>query len=415
MLAWPNVYRPLLPTELQVPALRLRDSVSKELHEIPTTKDFTMYVCGITPYDATHIGHAATYITFDLIHRFLLAQGVTVRFLENVTDIDDPLFERATRDGVSWEELGCNQIQLFVSDMTNLRVLPPMELTTVTEAMTEIIDFVAALASKGLCYQVEDDTYLDASQVTDFDDLPYSFDQSIELFRERGGDPDRSGKRHPLDPLLWRRSDIGEPAWDSSLGKGRPGWHVECNAISSLLIRRSTEETISLQGGGNDLKFPHHYMTALQGRARYGSPFADLFVHTGMIRFQGEKMSKSLGNLVFVSDLIANDVHPMAIRLALFSGNYDQDRDWSESLLEEARRVLEDLMSVLSRERVLPYDEVMRTILVALSDNLNTPLVLKILKEYIDSVKEKSDDAKKMTDKPGALSRFLDTVLGLAV
>ena len=413
MRSWPGIYRPPLPSAIDIPSLRLRESYSNTLVEISEDKPFTMYVCGITPYDATHIGHAATYLTFDLIHRFLLAQGVSVRFLENVTDIDDPLFERALRDGVPWQDLGKGQVDLFLSDMTNLRILPPIELLTVTEAMEEIIEFISTLAAQGVTYQIGNDTYLDAARVTDFSDLPYPLEQSIRLFADRGGDPGRSGKRHPLDPLLWRESGSGEPSWDSPQGKGRPGWHIECNAISHSLVREQASATISLQGGGEDLKFPHHYMTALQEKARSGSAFAEIFVHTGMIRYQGEKMSKSLGNLVFVSELIGRGIPPMAIRLALLSGHYGNERDWNDALLAEAQDLYQRLLRVLSRDRVLPYDEVLREVLIALSDNLDTPKALLALKRYVERV-ETSPNEEASDVKPGALSRFLDTVLGVA-
>ena len=413
MRSWPEIYRPPLPTNIHIPSLRLRESYSNVLVEVSEEKPFTMYICGITPYDATHIGHASTYLTFDLIHRFLLAQGVSVRFLENVTDIDDPLFERALRDGVPWQDLGRGQVDLFLSDMTNLRIIPPIELLTVTEAMQEIIDFISVLAAKGVTYQIGNDTYLDAAKVTDFSDLPYPLEQSIRLFADRGGDPDRPGKRHPLDPLLWRESRAGEPSWDSPHGKGRPGWHIECNAISHSLVREQSSSTISLQGGGGDLKFPHHYMTALQEKARSGSAFAEIFVHTGMIRYQGEKMSKSLGNLVFVSELIGRGIPPMAIRIALLSGHYGDERDWNDALLADAQDLYQRLLRVLSRDRVLPYDEVMREVLIALSDNLDTPKALLALKRYVELV-ETSPDEEASEVKPGALSRFLDTVLGIA-
>lgn len=415
MFAWPEIYIPQLPRTLILPPLKLRDSYSQELCQIPVDETFTMYICGITPYDATHIGHAATYLTFDLIHRYMKAQGTTVRFLENVTDIDDPLFERAERDQVSWRELADGQIRLFTADMTNLRVLPPMSLTTVTESMPEIIEFVSALQRQGLTYTIEGDTYLDARQVTDFEDLPFTYQESLQLFRERGGDPGREGKRHPLDPLLWRSSGEGEPSWPSPVGYGRPGWHVECNAISHTLIESEPKGSLSFQGGGADLKFPHHYMTALQNKARYGSRFAKLFVHTGMIRYQGEKMSKSLGNLVFVSELVSQGVHPMTIRVALLSSPYFEDRDWNDEIVARASQLVTGLLRVLSRELVLPYEDVMSKIVLALSDNLNSTLVFQILEEYVSAVNRTDDDSEALTQRPGALSRFLDSMLGIAL
>lgn len=411
MNAWPSIYRPAFAFSRDLPQLRLFDSYRRQTLAVPTDEPITIYVCGITPYDATHLGHAATYLAFDLAHRYLLATGLDVIFLENVTDIDDPLFERARRDKVDWQALGEDQVRLFVSDMTNLRVLPPVQLQSVTEGMENIIAFVTELVEKGLTYRLGDELYLDAGRVTDFSNLPLPMDEAITTFGERGGDPDRAGKRHPLDPVLWRASAPDEPMWQTSFGSGRPGWHVECNAIAGFLLNQSKRASLTLQGGGADLIFPHHYMTDVQSRARSGEPFAQIFSHAGMIRYQGEKMSKSLGNLVFVSKLIAGGIHPMAIRLALISGHYRQEREWSEDLLFSTQSLLEELLSLLSRERVPEYEELMIAIVDAMADDLDTPRVLTLLKEYLQRAsKERSEERN-----PGDLSRFLDALLGLTL
>lgn len=414
MLAWPKPFVPLAPTGVRFNGLHLFDSFSNSLSPVSDVDPFTMYVCGITPYDATHIGHAATYLSFDLIHRYLHAAGRSVRFLENVTDIDDPLFERARRDGLQWEKLGREQVRLFVADMANLRVLPPYELMTVTTSMPRIIGFISALIAEGLSYHLDGDLYLDATKVTDFSDLPLAFDEALLVFRERGGDPDRAGKRHPLDPLLWRHSAPDEPRWEASFGSGRPGWHVECNAISSALLGDGTGKTLSLQGGGADLLFPHHYMTALQGRARHKVAFARHYAHAGMIRYRGEKMSKSLGNLVFVSELIAGGLPPMAIRLALLSGHYRLERDWSDSVLSVGRDRYEAILRLLSREQIPDYTSLMQAIADALADDLDTPSALRLLDEFILKVEKSEPDPEwKNPRSPGNLSRFLDGLLGL--
>lgn len=410
MIAWPAPFRPEVSSEIRFDKLRLFDSYKTMLVPCDSTNPFTMYVCGITPYDATHIGHAATYLSFDLVHRYLLASGQDVRFLENVTDIDDPLFERARRDKESWQDLADEQMRLFVADMTNLRILPPFELITVTEAMPRIIEAIEDLVDKGLTYAIEGEIYLDAQKVSDFSDLPMSKDEAVELFRSRGGDPDRVGKRDPLDPLLWRRSLDDEPHWNTPFGTGRPGWHIECNAISSGLLSENDVGSISLQGGGADLLFPHHYMTALQGRALTGANFASLYAHAGMIRYQGEKMSKSLGNLVFVSDLLGKGVHPMAIRIALMSGHYRAERDWDQSLLDSGQNLVDQLLGLLSRESVPEYDMVMQQITDALANDLDTPKALTLLRNYIHD----SRDANGYRS-PGNLSRFLDSVLGITL
>lgn len=407
MLAWPKVFIPRVHP-IKAPRLRLYDSFQGRVVDLPDDRPFTMYVCGITPYDATHLGHAATYLTFDLIHRYLNFLDIDVRFLENVTDIDDPLFERAKRDSVSWRDLGDGQIELFRSDMTNLRVIPPFQLISVTERMAEIIGFVEILVSKGLTYSLDGDLYLDATQVTDFSDLPMTHADALGIFAQRGGDPGRIGKKNPLDPLLWKKSAEGEPSWQTNFGEGRPGWHVECNVISGEL---SDGGTISLQGGGDDLVFPHHYMTSLQARARYGHSFAKTFIHAGMIGYQGEKMSKSRGNLVFVSRLIESGVDPMAIRIALLLGHYREEREWSDALLGSGQRLLDLLRAALSRQEIPDYTLLLQELTSRLAHDLDTPGAFKTLEKYLDAVDVPADSYQA----PGALSRYLDAVLGIAL
>lgn len=411
MHAWPTLYRPAFAYQEPFPRLHLFDSFKRDLVEVPVQEPITMYVCGITPYDATHLGHAATYLTFDLVHRYLLATGKSVTFLENVTDIDDPLFERARRDQVDWQGLVADQLHLFISDMTNLRVLPPVALISVTESIESIISFVSDLVEKGVTYSLGSELYLDAAKVTDFRDLPITLEVAISTFQERGGDPHRPGKKHPLDPVLWRASANDEPSWSTPFGQGRPGWHVECNAIAQEIVSTSHRGSLTIQGGGADLIFPHHYMTDLQSRARFGAVFSQVYTHAGMIRYHGEKMSKSLGNLVFVSKLIERGVNPMAIRLALISEHYRSERDWSEDLLQSAQSLLDGLLAVLSRELVPDYHELMKGIIDALADDLDTPHVIELLQTYIES----AASAGSGDCKPGDLSRFLDTMLGLAL
>lgn len=407
MRSWPSVFIPEVP-HLAVPTLRLYDSFRGQVLPVANDDPFTMYVCGITPYDATHLGHAATYLAFDLIQRYLRLSGREVRFVENVTDIDDPLFERAKRDSVDWRALGDNQVELFRSDMTNLRILPPQELISVTETVKEVIDLLEILADRELTYTLEGDLYLDAAKVTDFSDLPWGRERSLEVFAERGGDPFRDGKKNPFDPLLWRRSAIGEPSWKSKFGEGRPGWHIECNVISAHL---NEGRTIALQGGGSDLIFPHHYMTSVQAKAAHDSNFARSFVHSGMIGYAGEKMSKSRGNLVFVSRLIDQGAEPMAIRIALLLGRYRDDREWNGDLLAQGEEIVTGLRAILARDQVPDYNALMDEIVNHLANDLDTPSVFKALLEYL----AKPDDSRQATRSPGALSRFLDALLGIAL
>jgi len=339
-----------------------------------------MYVCGITPYDATHMGHAATYVTFDLVHRYWIAAGHQVRYVQNVTDIDDPLLERAERDGVGWQDLAEQQTDLFRSDMTALRVIPPEQYIGAVEAMDEISAAVAELMRAGAGYRVQDeqypDVYFDIATTGRFgQESGYDEQTMLELSAERGGDPDRPGKRHRLDPLLWRMARPGEPSWPSPLGDGRPGWHIECSVIATNRLGAR----IDLQGGGSDLIFPHHECSAAHAEALSGEhPFAEHYVHTGMMMLDGEKMSKSLGNLAFVSKLVAGGADPMAIRAALLDAHYRTDRAWSDDLLARASERLAAWREAAARAGE-PADKTVTTVREALADDLDSPRALRAL------------------------------------
>jgi L-cysteine:1D-myo-inositol 2-amino-2-deoxy-alpha-D-glucopyranoside ligase len=366
--------------EGSAPALNLYDSATRSVRPTAPGPVATMYVCGITPYDATHIGHAATYLAFDLVHRYWLAAGHQVRYVQNVTDIDDPLLERAERDGIDWRDLAERQTDLFRSDMTALRVIPPEQYIGAVEAMDEISAAVAELMAAGAGYRVADeqypDVYFDITTTGRFgEESGYDEATMLQLSAERGGDPDRPGKRHRLDPLLWRMARAGEPSWPSPLGDGRPGWHIECSVIATNRLGAR----IDLQGGGSDLIFPHHECSAAHAEALSGEyPFAEHYVHTGMMMLDGEKMSKSLGNLAFVSKLVAGDADPMAIRAALLDGHYRVDRPWSDDLLAQATERV-----TVWREAALragePADKTVTTIREALADDLDSPRALRAL------------------------------------
>ena len=305
----------------------------------------TLYACGITPYDATHIGHAATYIAWDLLVRAWRDAGHEVTYVQNVTDVDDPLLERAARDGEDWRELAAREIARFRGDMEALRVLPPAYYVGAVEALPVIERLNQLLAEHGALYDLDGDTYFTRSADPSFGAVSGLDTAAMtELFAERGGDPGRPGKKDPLDPLVWLAERPGEPAWPSGFGPGRPGWHVECAAIATEYLG----VTFDVQAGGTDLIFPHHEMSAsharvaLADRAVPGEPvFARHYLHAGMVRLDGEKMSKSLGNLVFVSVLLAGGADPMAVRLAILAHHYRRDWDWTEAGLAAAQERLD--------------------------------------------------------------------------
>jgi L-cysteine:1D-myo-inositol 2-amino-2-deoxy-alpha-D-glucopyranoside ligase len=370
---------------------------------------FKIYVCGITPYDATHLGHAATYVAFDLINRYQHLAGNRLDFVENITDIDDPLLVRAKRDSIDWKVLAENQINLFLTDMTALRVIPPSNLVTVTSSMKIIEDFITLLDQRGFLYQIENDHYFSVERF--LEDMPLSSDEAIKIFSERGGDPERAGKRHPLDPVVWMAHQGDDPSWESKFGLGRPGWHVECTAIAvHYLDSANVDPIIQIQGGGSDLIFPHHYMSEQIVRAAYGRGFANNYVHSAMIYLDGEKMSKSKGNLVFVSKLLSRGIDPMVIRWALLSGHYQQDRSWSDELLQKSTSEVSLLRSALAQSEVAETKELIQSIISDLANNLDTPAALNRLIAWA-----KSSQSSPKVNESGLVSRGIDSLLGLAL
>ena len=422
MKSWADVDLPPLANTFAIPPLKLFDTASQSIKEIERKIKYRIYVCGITPYDATHLGHAATYLTFDLINRYLRLTGATVEFVQNITDIDDPLLERAARDGSDWRELATSQVNLFRGDMVNLHVIPPDHYIGVVEAMTLIIEAIQSLVDTGNTYFVESDLYFEVHADSGFGSRSHlSQDEMLRIFSERGGDPKRIGKRNPLDALLWRGERPGEPSWDSPFGPGRPGWHIECSAIALRYLvglsapepindKSSDKFSIDIQGGGSDLIFPHHEMSASQSVLITGKEFASHYVHAGMIGLDGEKMSKSLGNLVFVSTLISHGVSPAAIRWALLSSHFTEDRMWSQALLDDASLWIDRLRTALSRVDVAPTAQIVTGMINSLSDNLDTVGALHIIKEWIANT-----EAGESGGEAGELSRALDTILGIAL
>jgi L-cysteine:1D-myo-inositol 2-amino-2-deoxy-alpha-D-glucopyranoside ligase len=411
MNSWATPAIPTLGTIRNLPALVLTDTATTTKKALPKKSMYRMYVCGITPYDATHLGHAATYLTFDLINRYLRATGAEVLYVQNITDIDDPLLERAARDGVDWNDLAHQQIDLFKGDMVDLRVIPPAHYIGAVEAIPLVVNAIADLQEQSSIYPVDTDYYFSVKSDSKFGTRSnLSQGQMLDIFSQRGGDPDRVGKQDPLDCLVWMSQRVNEPGWDSSLGKGRPGWHIECTAIALEYLQPSDidETLIDIQGGGSDLIFPHHEMCATQAQVITGKELAQTYVHAGMIGLDGEKMSKSKGNLVFVSRLVASGVDPMAIRWALMSDHYRSDRMWSDAVLQKAQSELAQLKDALSKSASAPTEELITSIVNALSDDLDTTRVLFQLNAWALSTLAGSNGGN--TDN---LRIALDALLGL--
>ena len=377
--------------------------------EIASSEVFKMYVCGITPYDATHLGHAATYLSFDLINRYQTLKNSTVKFVENITDIDDPLLERAKRDKQNWQVLAESQIDLYCSDMASLRVLPPENFIKVTDSMHLIEKFIKRLSDNGHLYELNGDYYFTVESF--LKTLPIPVEDAIAIFAERGGDPKREGKKHPLDPVIWLANVGDDPGWESQLGFGRPGWHVECTAIAcEYLDDKTSNPVIDLQGGGSDLIFPHHFMSEQIVKAAFGREFAKYFVHAAMIGLDGEKMSKSKGNLVFVSKLLSDGIDPMVIRWALLSGHYQDDRQWSSQLLIKAETEVNQIRIALAQSEVADPTQMIDAMVFDISNNLDTPTALQRLLTWSLTLNIDGN-----VNQSGAVSRAIDSLLGLAL
>ena len=416
MDAWRAAEVPDLPG--RGPQPRLHDTATGELIVAATGHRASLYACGITPYDATHIGHAATFTAWDLLVRAWLDAGHEVTYAQNVTDVDDPLLERAERDGDDWWQLALRETDRYRRDMEALRVLPPAFFIGAVEAVPVIDTFAERLVARGALYDLDGDVYFARCADAAFGSLAgpdtasgLSVEQMTELSAERGGDPDRPGKKDPLDPLVWLAERPGEPAWDSSFGRGRPGWHVECAAIAAKYLGTAFD----VQAGGSDLVFPHHEMSASHARVALsadasGRVFAHVYAHAGMVAYQGAKMSKSLGNLVFVSRLREAGVDPMAIRLALLAHHYRSDWEWTDAVLAEAESRLSRWRAAIARAApsaaaapsdtpdaappatavpssgVPEAEDVLRTVRERLADDLDAPGALAAIDAWADAV-----------------------------
>lgn len=387
MRSWKPIAVEDLTSFVDFPQMNMSDSASLVKKSLSKKDMYRMYVCGITPYDATHLGHAATYLSFDLIHRLLLSSGAEVNYVQNITDIDEPLLERANRDGVEWNDLASNQIELFRQDMLALNVVPPTHYVGAIEAIPLVTQAIDILVSKNHTYNIDEDIFFSVNHDNRFASISHlKKKEMIDLFAQRGGDPNLFGKKDPLDCLVWMAQRPSEPGWPSTYGVGRPGWHIECTAIALEFLEPDllSETLIDIQGGGSDLIFPHHEMCASQARAISGKELASHYVHAGMIGLDGEKMSKSKGNLVFVSSLLASGTDPFAIRWALMRDHYRSDRMWSEQILIQASAETQKLRNVMSSQTMAPTDNLVQRIVESLSDDLDTPSVVAAINDWVN-------------------------------
>ncbi len=435
MDSWPAARVPDLPG--RAPLTVIWDTARGGMAPAAQGHRATIYACGITPYDATHVGHAATYIAWDLLVRSWRDAGHEVSYVQNVTDVDDPLLERAARDSQDWRELADREINIYRSDMAALRLLPPDHLIGAVEALDLIGEFGGVLADRGALYDLEGDVYFCRSADPAFGSVSgLDTETMIKLSAERGGDPGRPGKKDPLDAVVWLARRPGEPSWDSRFGQGRPGWHVECAAIATRYLGRAFD----VQAGGSDLIFPHHEMSAAHARVAFGAGgevFARRYAHAGMVRLDGEKMSKSLGNLVFVSQLRESGTDPMAIRLAILAHHYREDWDWTGTTLPAAATRLDRWRSAVRaglrgpggvthepgppRQEDSVPDQASNAVLAAirerLSDDLDAPGALAVVDSWAEMMLAgaAADPAGHLTGSTRLVRDAVDALLGVAL
>ncbi len=356
--------------------MRLYDTARRDVVPFDPGPVVTLYSCGITPYDSAHLGHAAVYLTFDLLQRRLIDLGHEVRCVRNVTDVDDDILRKARELGVHYLDLAAEEMARFDADMASLGLLPVYSEPRATSAIPEILSLIGAALEGGFAYQAGGSVYFDVSKFPGFGNVShFGRDEMLLLAAERGGNPDDPNKSDPLDFVLWQPSMPDEPAWESRWGPGRPGWHIECSALAL----RELGTTIDVHGGGRDLVFPHHECETAQSESVTGQPFVRLWLHVGMVGLDGTKMSKSLGNLVFVGDLV-KEWEPMAVRVALLGHHYRHDWDWRDDDLVRAAGRLEQWRETsldVSRGR----DESLGPVRQALDDDLDAPRALQALDE----------------------------------
>ncbi|WP_324641979.1 cysteine--1-D-myo-inosityl 2-amino-2-deoxy-alpha-D-glucopyranoside ligase [Pseudarthrobacter sp. LT1] len=423
MKSWTSRPVPALPGN--IPAIRLFDTAAGREVALEREARPSMYVCGITPYDATHMGHAASYVAFDLLNRAWRDAGSEVSYVQNVTDVDDPLLERATATGVDWRQLAAEQVELFQTDMEALNVLAPDNYVGAVESINLIVPEVERLVSMGLAYRVagtngepDGDVYYDVEAAGKQSTAPDAWalgsishlgeSAMLELFAERGGDPGRAGKRQALDPLLWRVEREGEPSWPGgSLGPGRPGWHIECTVIAQKYL----PAPFTVQGGGSDLIFPHHEMGAGHAYSLAGVPLAKHYAHAGMVGLDGEKMSKSKGNLVLVSRLRAAGEDPAAIRLAILAHHYRSDWSWTDEGFNAAKADLAAWRKALDHTPEGSGQQLLAEMREALAADLNAPAAVAAVSRWARTA---NDAGAAASPADGALVKdAVDALLGI--
>lgn len=396
--------------------MRLFNTQTQDISQLePVDNHIGIYVCGVTPYDTTHAGHAFTYVVYDVLIRYLRDQGIVVTYVQNVTDIDDDIIRKAGELGMAWDELGRRETERFRADMRGLNALDPDHYVAATAHINDVVTLVEKLVTLKRAYVVNGSVYFAVQADHDFGKLSHlDPDEMLHLANERGNNPDDPNKRHPLDFVLWQAGKPGEPTWSSPWGEGRPGWHIECSAMSM----RYLGPTVDIHGGGFDLVFPHHECEIAQSEPATGvTPFARTWMHTAMVGYQGEKMSKSLGNLVLVRDVI-DQTSADALRLYLLSNHYRTPWEYQEEEVESWEAVSDELREAVETEEfgvgdVVDVSRLANQFHDAMADDLDTPTAIEVLREMASLILVANDD-EDIRPAQGTM-RALSNLLGLTL
>ncbi len=396
--------------------MRLYNTLTRRVEDVEFPSGVVrMYVCGVTPYETSHLGHARVGVVYDTLVRYLRSQGLEVRYVQNVTDIDEPLFERARRDGVSWQELGEQQTQHYLESMARINVEKPAYYVRATSVIPQMQQAIARLLELGHAYVRNGAVYYHAASKPDFGELAHAdYATLLAMANDMGNDPDDPNKRDPLDFVLWQPSAPDEPAWDSPWGPGRPGWHIECSTMAIEYLGPQ----IDIHGGGADLIFPHHACEIAQAEPVTGvKPFARCWMHTGLVSLGGTKMSKSLGNMVFVDDLLRT-YSPAAVRLAILGYHYRAPFEYSEAVVrraEEQAALLRESLTLRPGDR-RQFDPATHaaTFEQALADDFNTPAAIEAMLDLAQAIRDRAAARCEVTAAQHE-ARRMSAILGLQI
>ena len=398
--------------------MRIYNTLTRNKDEfVPIGKPVRLYVCGVTPYDTTHLGHAFTYVAFDVLVRYLEYAGYPVRYVQNVTDVDDDILRQAKKLGMSWDRLAQEQTANYLDDMASLNVKRPSLMPRASEEVPKILEIVEVLLARGFAYISGGNVYFEVARDQEYGSLSrLAPEQMLALARERGGYPEDRRKKNPLDFVLWQQSASDEPSWDSPWGKGRPGWHIECSAMSLKYLG----ETLDLHGGGQDLIFPHHESEITQSESyTCKHPFSRFWVHTGMVRLGGEKMSKSLGNMVMVGQLLRR-YSGDALRLHLLGFHYRQSWDYDGEGLDQAESLASEISRALQGGATKPRSgrgdgSVWRDrFIAAMDDDLDTPRAVEVMRELTGEITRRRNMGQDVRALQAVLAEEVG-VLGLKI